>query len=866
MRKFFTLLALLAMFVNGATADTTVTYGLGNGTFYDAEDSANPSGFNARKFVSNTTPAVTVIASDAGQLNSTDAASGSRLGLNNGTNTFTISVPEGYVIVGYSFDCKAVQTGHPARTLTTESGQTLNIPTGNNTTWYSVSETDINQQSTYFTVTTTNWSPINTRNFKIYVKEYRFNIVYNCYDESDNLLESVVSDEKYNNGATVDVSGFTHDIVGYTLQSIDPTSVTINGANAEVTVVYAAAASFDYTVAINDVPAGTVVTVKGDAVSNGSEVSYPEAVTESDIDVDFPSGYDYCSYTVAIVGATITINGYPYIEKTNAGELENGYYVIQGVSKEMTGFWYHDLSQADNRLFRMSTTSSPDILSDIDHFTGNLKYVWKLTTNQDGSFTLQNVGTDAFAPADTDRNKNFTGTEPANFVWDSDHAAIYQTNYTYNEMTMYIHCNAPSGDLNLSYWTTGPSGVNTGTGTLVAPRFFKVSDVAILKVLLQQRIDEAELYPVGAGLNHYTAPAGFDDALDAAKSEVANDAATKASLDEACENLETAVAGITLNMPAANTFLRVRLSALKVAAQPYLLGERSDLEGHTDRLAYSTDADNANSIWCYDGTHFYNYGRGGLAFVNNGGHADVSAAAGTEGVAIAFEPSYKGELGAYNIKFDGNRYLYGEADAYANAGSDANGNGYSFNLELVDELPVTISSVGFATLYSPVALTIPSGVTAYTGYINGSCLKLDALSEKIPAATAVILEGEANNYTFAITTADNFDGDNDLSGSVGGVADTKDNILTLQNYNEKLGLYNYTGETLNGFKAYLDKSALGAGVHALTFEFDDATGIEAIDNGQLTMDNAAIYNLAGQRVQKATKGLYIVNGKKVVLK
>ena len=44
---------------------------------------------------------------------------------------------------------------------------------------------------------------------------------------------------------------------------------------------------------------------------------------------------------------------------------------------------------------------------------------------------------------------------------------------------------------------------------------------------------------------------------------------------------------------------------------------------------------------------------------------------------------------------------------------------------------------------------------------------------------------------------------------------------------------------------------------------DDATGIEAIDNGQLTIDNK-IYNLAGQRIQKMQKGVNIVNGKKIL--
>ena len=44
------------------------------------------------------------------------------------------------------------------------------------------------------------------------------------------------------------------------------------------------------------------------------------------------------------------------------------------------------------------------------------------------------------------------------------------------------------------------------------------------------------------------------------------------------------------------------------------------------------------------------------------------------------------------------------------------------------------------------------------------------------------------------------------------------------------------------------------------------TGINTIDNGQLTRNNGTAYNLAGQRVAQPTEGLYIINGKKIVIK
>ena len=68
-------------------------------------------------------------------------------------------------------------------------------------------------------------------------------------------------------------------------------------------------------------------------------------------------------------------------------------------------------------------------------------------------------------------------------------------------------------------------------------------------------------------------------------------------------------------------------------------------------------------------------------------------------------------------------------------------------------------------------------------------------------------------------------------------------------------------------KALLPASVVdGAGVRELTFDFGGETnGIRSIENGKLTIDNS-VYNLNGQKVEKPSKGMYIMNGKKVIFK
>ena len=71
--------------------------------------------------------------------------------------------------------------------------------------------------------------------------------------------------------------------------------------------------------------------------------------------------------------------------------------------------------------------------------------------------------------------------------------------------------------------------------------------------------------------------------------------------------------------------------------------------------------------------------------------------------------------------------------------------------------------------------------------------------------------------------------------------------------------------TLKGFRAYFTVDGGGGGVKALSFDFDDeATGISLMEDGRSKMEDGAIYNVAGQRLNKMQRGINIVNGKKIL--
>ena len=86
-------------------------------------------------------------------------------------------------------------------------------------------------------------------------------------------------------------------------------------------------------------------------------------------------------------------------------------------------------------------------------------------------------------------------------------------------------------------------------------------------------------------------------------------------------------------------------------------------------------------------------------------------------------------------------------------------------------------------------------------------------------------------------------------------------IYVLNKGTQGVGFYKLkSGKTIDANKAYLTYS--GALAREF-FGFDEATGIESIDHSPLTIDHS-VYDLQGRRVAQPTKGLYIVNGKKVI--
>ena len=208
---------------------------------------------------------------------------------------------------------------------------------------------------------------------------------------------------------------------------------------------------------------------------------------------------------------------------------------------------------------------------------------------------------------------------------------------------------------------------------------------------------------------------------------------------------------------------------------------------------------------------------------------------------------------------------------------------YYIKVEIID-VPVTISSYGNATFCSSCALNFTStGITAnIITEANGGNLTTNTIT-KTPANTGLFLEGAAGTtvnvpvitYTEAEEVTTNL-----LKGTVNQIdnlpqtqtiesTDYTNYILTVNKAGGEVATPKFfkvngtSGNTVKANKAYLQIPTASASRDYFWFN-DFTTAIEAVKQEQKM--EGEVYNLAGQRIAQPTKGLYIVNGKKVIIK
>ena len=185
-----------------------------------------------------------------------------------------------------------------------------------------------------------------------------------------------------------------------------------------------------------------------------------------------------------------------------------------------------------------------------------------------------------------------------------------------------------------------------------------------------------------------------------------------------------------------------------------------------------------------------------------------------------------------------------------------------------------ISDAGYATYCSPYALdfTNVSGLTAYEATISGTTVtfvdvndsEAGAADQLFAAGEGMLLKGAEGTYTIPVIASAPENTDNKFVGTITGEENVAAGIFVLMNQNNKVGFYKTKNPfTVGAHTAYLP--AIAGARDFIGFDEDSTTGVEELKNSKIEELNS-VYDLQGRRVNKAQKGMYIVNGKKVVIK
>lgn len=213
------------------------------------------------------------------------------------------------------------------------------------------------------------------------------------------------------------------------------------------------------------------------------------------------------------------------------------------------------------------------------------------------------------------------------------------------------------------------------------------------------------------------------------------------------------------------------------------------------------------------------------------------------------------------------------------------GNTCAFYLEAADQknafttnaLTVGNVSANIATYSSPFPVKLPEGVDAYIAKQEGeNNVVLQKITGALPANTGVILSSETakkdciptvrTTEPLATVNAE----DNKLVATTGNAvpADVTAYILGKDKYNNSVAVFkklSASDRTIAQYKAYLKLDGTqNAQLMNFVFAGSDLTGIQNVT--ETSAKSKTAYDLAGRKVGKLQKGIYIVNGKKVIVK
>lgn len=259
----------------------------------------------------------------------------------------------------------------------------------------------------------------------------------------------------------------------------------------------------------------------------------------------------------------------------------------------------------------------------------------------------------------------------------------------------------------------------------------------------------------------------------------------------------------------------------------------------------------------------------------------------TYDMTVSFTTDKIFNMSANITTVDGSTWTYSYANDYAGSAIDLTSNDYikvalSVSRSWIDilsedysALGITIPVINWSTYASDYALDFTTPIAGLTPYMvtghTGNTITLSEVTTTVPAGTPLLLKGTADeSYTIPVAPSSSTDvSSNKLQRGTGTVSYEEGKTKYVLSADGSTPVFKKlvdgTPATVPVGKAYLEFNEV-ISARELTFDFDsETTAISELTNTNLTNYTNEYFNLAGQRVANPTKGLYIVNGKKVIL-
>lgn len=622
----------------------------------------------------------------------------------------------------------------------------------------------------------------------------------------------------------------------------------------------------------------------------------------------------FSSFVMAIVGWLFAFNASAQTSMvadsyTAADQLTDGFYVLKIRTKGTNGYMYYDGSKS--RRFLQASESNIN-LNSLD-----AKFVWKLKNSTDGSFTLQNLASSAYAfvpkstytssfAGDTEMNASTLAADAASFNYKTFTATnslqgsvlLHQSN-----TTQYIHCNSWNdngktlGNVSLGYWENGEAGDDN---SIVQFAFYALTlDAA--KTL----VSNATASHTANGLLQYSIAVDNEEAIKNA-TDLTSLVAVTFSSDAAKFSPEEGAYYRIYNNRSGQSY---------ISSEGISVDKEGILSASGNILRYEEDDSFVPQLWQFEGAD------NGAYYIKNANVGQYFGSIATEKTSsddasnnlqmstsktayLLQHGSYSGtnsnghtvdnSIQALLVEASNSHILhaYGGADIYNASGTLTKGTqwlgywsgdgassdpGSYWKIEKITEIPVTISGAGYASLALPFAVKVPDGVKAYTaGTIANGYVSLNEIeSGVIPANTGVILEGSGTvNLTITTEQAASVDGNKLQPATARRTGfDANSTYVLALNSNNKPAFLQSELTVVPANKAYLltteiPSSDMTGAPATLNFTFGGTeTGIGAVSGNDSEEQPTEFYDLQGRRVLFPTGGIFVTNtGKKVFIK